>query len=114
MGTTGACYPEQLGSAKMSALERALRELVTVDVAGRNIVNAYRDVERFSAAVPTGAVQMGKNDVWIAATAIVTGQALITTDTDFKHLDGHLLQVHMVYKLKPYSDSSASQVTRSA
>jgi predicted nucleic acid-binding protein len=31
---------------------------------------------------------MGKNDLWIAATASVTNSALITTDKDFEHLDG--------------------------
>ncbi len=29
---------------------------------------------------------MGKNDVWIAAAAHVTGARIITTDTDFDHL----------------------------
>ena len=34
-----------------------------------------------------GGVPMGKNDVWIAATAHVTGARLLTTDRDFDHLD---------------------------
>ncbi len=29
---------------------------------------------------------MGKNDLWIAATASVTGVTLMTTDGDFDHL----------------------------
>ena len=29
---------------------------------------------------------MGKNDVWIAATAHVNGAILLTTDNDFDHL----------------------------
>jgi tRNA(fMet)-specific endonuclease VapC len=32
-------------------------------------------------------VRMGKNDLWIAATAHVTGATLLTTDEDFDHLD---------------------------
>lgn len=35
---------------------------------------------------------MGKNDLWIAATAITYNIPLITTDADFDHLDG-LLQL---------------------
>lgn len=34
---------------------------------------------------------MGKNDVWIAATASVLDATLITIDTDFDHLDGEFL-----------------------
>lgn len=29
---------------------------------------------------------MGKNDLWIAAAAHVTGATLLTTDADFDHL----------------------------
>jgi tRNA(fMet)-specific endonuclease VapC len=31
---------------------------------------------------------MGKNDLWIAATASVLGLTLLTSDKDFHHLDG--------------------------
>ena len=34
---------------------------------------------------------MGKNDLWIAASAHVTGAILLTTDRDFDHLDGQFL-----------------------
>ncbi len=34
---------------------------------------------------------MGKNDLWIAATANATGALLLTTDKDFDHLDGAFL-----------------------
>jgi predicted nucleic acid-binding protein len=81
------------GDGKQAVLTRALHEFVTIDISGERIVQAYREVERISAAVPNGAVQMGKNDVWIAATAIVAGQPLITTDGDFSHLNGVLLEV---------------------
>jgi tRNA(fMet)-specific endonuclease VapC len=30
---------------------------------------------------------MGKNDVWIAATAMVSKTTLLTTDLDFEHLN---------------------------
>ena len=38
-----------------------------------------------------GGVKMGKNDVWIAAAAHVTGTTLLTTDRDFEHLPPDLL-----------------------
>jgi tRNA(fMet)-specific endonuclease VapC len=39
---------------------------------------------------------MGKNDVWVAATAHVTNATLLTTDQDFLHLDGLFLTVERV------------------
>lgn len=36
---------------------------------------------------------MGKNDLWIAATASVTNTTLITTDKDFVHLDNVYLKL---------------------
>ncbi len=35
---------------------------------------------------------MGKNDVWIAATASVVEAVLLTTDADFDHLDPRFLK----------------------
>ena len=35
---------------------------------------------------------MGKNDIWIAATAAVTGARLLTTDKDFDHFSGVYLE----------------------
>jgi len=36
---------------------------------------------------------MGKNDLWIAATAKVADAILITIDSDFNHLNGKFIQV---------------------
>ncbi len=36
---------------------------------------------------------MGKNDIWIAATAYVTGSKLITYDNDFTHLENYYLEI---------------------
>lgn len=36
---------------------------------------------------------MGKNDVWIAATAKVANAVLLTIDADFDHLNGLYLTV---------------------
>jgi tRNA(fMet)-specific endonuclease VapC len=79
------------GERQQAVVERALSEFVTVDVAGAAIVEAYRKVE----AASHGRT-MGKNDIWVAATAMIAGLPLITTDTDFQHLDGKLLMVKYV------------------
>ncbi len=82
--------------ARRLALDKALLEFVTVDIAGSQIVEAYRRVEEANAAIPTGHQNMGKNDIWIAATGMVTGLPMLTTDKDFNHLNGNLLDVHYV------------------
>ncbi|MDN5203316.1 hypothetical protein QQ008_18155 [Fulvivirgaceae bacterium BMA10] len=42
----------------------------------------------------SSAKNMGKNDLWIAATAFVAKAELITMDGDFDHLNGEFLTVH--------------------
>lgn len=39
---------------------------------------------------------MGKNDLWIAATGALLGLTLITTDTDFNHLQGVFLDIRKI------------------
>lgn len=39
---------------------------------------------------------MSKNDLWIAATAHVTGATVLSTDKDFAHLDGVWLEYRFV------------------
>lgn len=36
---------------------------------------------------------MGKNDIWIAATALVAKAELLTIDNDFDHLNGKYIKV---------------------
>ena len=39
---------------------------------------------------------MGKNDIWIAATASVYDLTLITTDKDFNHLKGEYINLEYI------------------
>jgi tRNA(fMet)-specific endonuclease VapC len=39
---------------------------------------------------------MGKNDLWIAATASVTNSRLISSDKDFNHLNGEYLDLLLI------------------
>jgi len=49
------------------------------------IPDAYVKIDVYSEGIGR---TMGKNDLWIAATANVTSATLLTTDKDFDHLDG--------------------------
>ncbi|MBI4567661.1 MAG: hypothetical protein HY719_04610 [Planctomycetes bacterium] len=66
---------------------------------------AYVEIDIFSKKRPGGAVNMGKNDIWIAAVAKVADVPLLTTDRDFEHLHGNLLKRHFI-------DPKTGKVTR--
>lgn len=72
------------GKAKMEQMEFFLTCFVIVPISAPGIMAAYAVIDDFSTR--RGRL-MGKNDVWIAATAHVTTATLLTTDRDFDHLD---------------------------
>jgi predicted nucleic acid-binding protein len=39
---------------------------------------------------------MGKNDIWIAATASIVDAKLVTTDKDFNHLQNNFLNLILI------------------
>ena len=72
------------GARKIEQLDKLLDELVWIDINRTDILKAYGELDDVSnrAGRP-----MGKNDVWLAATAKVSGMKLLTTDGDFDHLN---------------------------
>lgn len=44
---------------------------------------------------------MGKNDLWIAATAYAINAKLVTTDKDFDHLNNSFLEIDRI-NLSPF------------
>ena len=64
-----------------------------------NIVSTYVEIDTFSYGLHTTKVleepveKMGKNDLWIAATAHALDMQLITIDSDFNHLDGEFIKL---------------------
>jgi len=61
-------------------------------------VDTYSQGKHPKLSLPFGvsARNMGKNDIWIAATALALNAELITTDKDFNHLNAVLVEVHCV------------------
>jgi predicted nucleic acid-binding protein len=84
------------GEQKRSALATALDNLVTINIDSEPLVRAYVQVEEACRKVPGGERKMGQNDMWIAATALLCGLPIITTDGDFRHLNGRLITVNWV------------------
>ena len=52
-------------------------------------LESYALIDTYSHRV---GISIGKNDLWIAASAHTTGATLVTTDKDFDHLHGKFLQ----------------------
>lgn len=73
---------------KLTAMRGLLGELIHIDIEDPAIYHAYAEIDSLSRAA---GIKMGKNDLWIAATAMAAGLTLLTTDTDFDHLDTGLV-----------------------
>ena len=69
-----------------------------------NLLKSYIAIEAYSQGkhptlnLPQGlsARNMGKNDLWIAATAHALNATLLTTDKDFSHLDDVFCKVVVI------------------
>jgi len=83
------------GDKKIKVLENTLNNLVTVNINHPAVLDAYIEIDLYSQQHPTGARNMGKNDLWIAACAKAAGAKLLSTDRDFEHL-GDLFAVEYI------------------
>lgn len=89
------------GEKKLTLLDDLLFKVLRADIT-LEIVSRYAEIDAFSqnklANQPLNltARNMGKNDLWIAATASVLNSYLLTTDPDFNHLNGVFLNVRRV------------------
>ena len=87
------------GLRRVAKLENLLSQFIIVNINAEDIIDRYAEIDTFSQNKlknkPLGmsARNMGKNDIWIAATASVVEARLITTDSDFDHLDKHFLEL---------------------
>lgn len=83
---------------KIQKLNQLLQQLTIVDIESGNsyLLESYVNIDAFSQGktpAPNGQMlnnssrNMGKNDLWIAATAHALDAVLLTTDGEFDHLD---------------------------
>jgi tRNA(fMet)-specific endonuclease VapC len=86
------------GQPKIDKLDSLLQELVVVPIEKREIIDKYSEIDFFSQREAGSSRNMGKNDLWIAASVSVTKSTLLTTDGDFDHLkDIHIKLEKVVY-----------------
>jgi predicted nucleic acid-binding protein len=86
------------GERRKKRIERLIEKLFTIDTNVKEIIERYGDIDAFSQSKSLGlsARNMGKNDLWIAATASTFDMVLITTDKDFEHLDKTYLKLKYI------------------
>jgi tRNA(fMet)-specific endonuclease VapC len=87
------------GKSKIESLQEILSEFVIADINSEQVLNNYAQLDAFSQnrlpekPLPSSARNMGKNDLWIAATALSAEAILITSDHDFDHLSTSFLEI---------------------
>ena len=87
------------GVLKVEKLEAFILKCIVADINLKDTINHYAEIDAFSQGRLDSkksnftARNMGKNDLWIAATATVLDATLLTTDNDFNHLHNEFLQV---------------------
>lgn len=77
------------GAYKTRMMESLLAYLIVVPIPYKTSVDAYVEIDDYSRRL---GIKMGKNDLWIAATAQVENAVILTTDKDFAHLPQSLVQ----------------------
>lgn len=95
------------GKPKIDRLNKILAEITYIDIANADhlLIDSYTEIDAFSKRkikdrngnlLSGSARKMGKNDLWIAATAYALDTPLMTTDGDFDHLNGIHLNIMKV------------------
>ncbi len=87
------------GAKRLAKLDLFLSKFLILDLNIGDLVRRYAEIDAFSQGkhptIPStfSARNMGKNDLWIAASASILNAALLTTDNDFNHLDKQFLKL---------------------
>jgi predicted nucleic acid-binding protein len=93
------------GDNRISSLNELLGQFLVIPIQAEDILKKYAEIDAYSqgrlVSRPStlSARNMGKNDLWIAATASLTGSTLITADNDFVHLHGTYFNIINLNKL---------------
>jgi predicted nucleic acid-binding protein len=81
-------------------------KLIILDIKYEKVIQKYAEIDAYSQdkirenRLGMTSRNMGKNDLWIAATTTVTQSKLITADNDFDHLDEEYFDVVKIKVIK--------------
>lgn len=76
------------GKQKLDQMEFALNTFELHTILDAAIIEMYATIDAYCESIGQS---LGKNDLWIAATAAITGATLLTTDHDFDRLSPRFL-----------------------
>jgi len=94
------------GQKRINAVEQFFQQCIITDINAKDVISKYGEIDAYSQGklkhktLGLTARNMGKNDLWIAASAIVTKATLITTDKDFAHLNESYLELALIEMMK--------------
>ncbi|MFN8354506.1 MAG: type II toxin-antitoxin system VapC family toxin [Spirosomataceae bacterium] len=90
------------GKKRLNKIEQLCEELLITDINSEDVIERYAEIDAFSQGklserpLYASSRNMGKNDLWIAATASVLNATLLTTDLDFNHLHKEFLNLETI------------------
>ena len=90
------------GKKRLKLTDRIVSDILVIDINTETIVRRYAEIDAYSQGRLPGkplagsARNMGKNDLWIAATASVLDARLLTLDQDFTHLHESFVQLDVL------------------
>ncbi|MEN0003894.1 MAG: PIN domain-containing protein [Bacteroidota bacterium] len=94
------------GVRRRRKLKELLNQFIIADINVRSIIERYAVIDAFSQAKHPlyssnfTSRNMGKNDLWIAATASVLDVKLLTADQDFLHLEDVFVDLELIERKK--------------
>lgn len=89
-------------SDRIKRIDELISGIAVLDISHQEVINAYGQIDAFSQGKLTShpsaftARNMGKNDLWIAATAAHYGLTLVTADKDFDHLKDSFFKLEYI------------------
>jgi tRNA(fMet)-specific endonuclease VapC len=87
------------GERRLAQIAQLRRDFTIIDINIEDIIQRYAQIDAYSQGklvnrpLSISARNMGKNDLWIAATASVYNMTLLSADADFDHLHISFLQL---------------------
>ncbi|MEM6262463.1 MAG: type II toxin-antitoxin system VapC family toxin [Bacteroidota bacterium] len=90
------------GKRRRESIQKMLEKVLEIDINIRKILDLYGQIDSYSQGKLKNkkgnftSRNMGKNDLWIAATASAFDMVLVTTDQDFDHLDGEFIKLKYI------------------
>lgn len=90
------------GENRPTRLNKLVENVFKININIREIIERYGEIDAYSQgelenkSLKMSSRNMGKNDLWIAATSTVYNLELITTDKDFDHLSDEYLKLKYI------------------